>query len=309
MATWGKSLADTRAYLSDSVNHIATGFPTLDAHLPRGGMRPGHMALVIARPAVGKSALGGQLLVNAATAGIPGLYISAEMVTAEVVTRMLSAHLGWPLAQVEQAILGTDMQPAMLKASEALRLVTILDRPEPGWDDIARVLNATTPRPRLVVLDHLQLLGVDKFVKGAERVATTSKKAKVFAKNHDVAVVLLHQVARGSVSNDGQQASSTVMTKNHGDQPLSQEDGFQAGEMDADYVLGLYRPELRPGQPSEFYEEWAGKMVIQLLKNRHGQPLPKGLVATWELPSMRITETMSMSDWQVVQDVARTLGG
>lgn len=305
--SWGKLLAETRDYLRDETTHIPTGFPSIDACLSRGGLRPGQVCQVIARSEVGKSSFASQVLVNMASGGVPSLYVSAEMTAPEVVTRMLSAAMRVSVAEVEAAIVGTDLHPRLLAANQWLKVVSVLDKPEPTWDDVSRVAAAAVHKPRVVVVDHLQLMGVGQYTKGADRVPTVTKAAKVYAKHHEVAVILLHQVARGAVSNTGEKVEQGQ--KNHGDQPLSSEDGFSGGEADADVLLGLYRPERRPGQSPDHYARWANIMVVQLLKNRHGPSMPAGVACRWELPtSMRIAEVAPLAEWLETRDVDALLG-
>lgn len=65
---------------------IPMGFPSLDRIL--GGMRPGQLIVLAARPAVGKSAIAGNIAMHLATNDVPVAFFSYEMTQDELNLRM-----------------------------------------------------------------------------------------------------------------------------------------------------------------------------------------------------------------------------
>lgn len=305
--SWGKALQETRADLAQH-RALPTGFPGLDLALSRGGLRPQHVTLLIARMGVGKTAFAGQVAVNACTQGAPVLFVSAEMTTPEVTVRALSSVLNVSTDEVETQLRGETLDSRLLQGNEVLRNLYILDKARPTWDDIRHAVDCAPQRPQLLVIDHLQLVAKGAYTKSQDKVSASSEQAKVLAKSEDVSVLLLHQVARQSVDNVGT-TDKRLLSKNHGDVPLSAEDGYMGGEADADVVLGLYRPDKAPGEDPAHYAQWQGRMVLQLLKNRHGPGDTSGWVLSWRpSESMRISEEQGLRDFLDTVEIVDVLG-
>ena len=65
---------------------VATGLPSLDRIL-RGGLRPGQICVIAGRPGTGKSALMAQVILGAAGRGVPAMFATLEMTSAELAER------------------------------------------------------------------------------------------------------------------------------------------------------------------------------------------------------------------------------
>lgn len=301
--SFGKLLGEAREYVADDTVRIPTGFKTLD-ELLRGGLRPGHVCLFLGRTGVGKTAVSTQVAVNAATAGHGVSIASLEMGREEMTIRALSAASGLPVWDVEETLLkmreGEEPPRVLMEASRQLRTLSVDDSNKPQWDDLARWVDeserVTGVRPKLVVVDHLKLMKRYGYPRGeAERVAQLSEDAKAFAKDTSVAALVFHQVGRSVEASD---------RKNHGDIPLSMEDAMYGGEQDADYVFGVYRPELSPRLDDVERQAVANVMMLQVLKNRHGAQHLKGVALRWKRPSMRFEEMTSLPDYLGKDDAA-----
>lgn len=70
---------------------VPTGLPALDNAI--GGLLPGRLYGVAARPGIGKTALLNQIGIHAALRGHPGLIVSAEMTRAELAARSVANHV------------------------------------------------------------------------------------------------------------------------------------------------------------------------------------------------------------------------
>ena len=56
----------------------------------------------------------------------------------------------------------------------------------------------------------------------------------------------------------------------------------------ADYILGIWRPELKVGLKKEERQELRGQFKVRVLKNRHG-PFPRTMTLRFEDSALRIS--------------------
>ena len=75
-----------------------TGYPELDQHT--GGLQPGELIVLAARPAMGKTTLAMNLVEQVAAAGQPVLVFSLEMATDSLMLRSLAAQSGISLRRL-----------------------------------------------------------------------------------------------------------------------------------------------------------------------------------------------------------------
>lgn len=143
-----------------SVGVVGTGFPDLDRIL--GGLYPGQLVVVAARPSIGKSALGLGLGLRVALRGLNVGMFSLEMSELEIAGRLLAAQADIDSARLREARIGIDEKRRLAAAREQLSEL-------PFWiDDTsglalgslianARRLHADHPLALLIV-DYLQLV-------------------------------------------------------------------------------------------------------------------------------------------------------
>ncbi|MEZ6051295.1 MAG: DnaB-like helicase C-terminal domain-containing protein [Planctomycetaceae bacterium] len=79
----------------------ATGWPDLNAVLS-GGIRPGQLVILAARPSVGKTALAANLALHLTQCGKPALFVSLEQPRVELVERIASSVSGIPHARIRE---------------------------------------------------------------------------------------------------------------------------------------------------------------------------------------------------------------
>jgi len=91
---------------------VPTGIYGVDG--PSGGLFPGELTVLAARPSIGKSALGAQIAYHCASQNRPALFVSMEMAEWEIASRTLAAESSVDSRAIRAATL-TDAQIAELE--------------------------------------------------------------------------------------------------------------------------------------------------------------------------------------------------
>jgi len=128
---------------------------------------------------------------------------------------------------------------------------------------------------RLVVVDYLGLIGQARPTSTYDHTSRVARELKNFAKRHRVALVVACQVDR-----EGDSGGKDITLKMARDSGVIEEA--------ADYLLGLWRPELAEGIRREERLAAQGQLKVRVLKNRSG-PAPKTITLQFDPDSLRIT--------------------
>lgn len=192
---------DARSKMASDLWGVSTGLHDLDSIT--GGLQPGRMYIIGARPAMGKSALAVSLGVNIARCGAPVLFFSLEMPRDELQKRILAAECRVDLAKFAR--------PKTLTSEEWGRVANGAGAVDeiPLWvDDTAYVTldyikrisrRAVTRRGvRCIMIDHLQLIRAGKkFYSRVNELSEMTAELKILSKELGVPVVVLSQLSRG----------------------------------------------------------------------------------------------------------------
>jgi len=228
---------------------LSTGFPDLDDQLG-GGLHPESLAILAARPNMGKSAFMLNIAENVAASlekrGDSGsvAVVSLEMPRKQLVVRMVSSASQVDSTSVKGAMFGR----ATLKASQRERVVTharrIATLPMVFLDDAddnrltslaAKLRRRHREQPlRLVVIDYLQLLTYATNSKNSNReqeISAISRNLKSLAREFGCPFLVLSQLSR-----------KVEERPNHRPM-LSDLRESGAIEQDADVVMFIYRDE------------------------------------------------------------------
>lgn len=230
---------------------LTYGYPDLDDMT--GGMREGELVLVIAEPAVGKSAFVGNVARRVGAGGTDVLLVSVEMARMELMDRLLAAQARLPLSMLRDGNLG---QSALERAAAAQHQllhsnVHIVDDPDITLEQIDAAVRRT--RAGLVVVDYAQILRAPEGTQSREReVAAISSGLKRMARRHRIPVMVLSAINRNVAGRADQRPVRT--------------DIRESGQLeyDSNVVLGLYRDELK--NPDT---EHPGVMEVIVLKSRN----------------------------------------
>lgn len=239
---------------------MATGLHDLDEYL-EGGLRPGSLVIVGARPSMGKTALGLTIGVNMASHYTVGL-LSMEMSHAEVNDR-LTAMLGRvSMSSVQRPNKGGGLSwDRVVEGVERARLLN-LHVSDQGGLNINQVRSKARNLKRLhginvLVVDYIGLMsGLDAKANRNTQLEEISRGLKTLAKELKICVLCLAQLNRKSEERpDAMPMMSDLRDSG-------------AIEQDADVIVFIKRPHL--ANP-DLGEAWVNYAKVSIAKNRQGR--------------------------------------
>jgi replicative DNA helicase len=203
-----------------------------------GGLEAGTLAILAARPSVGKTALALNIARNAAEAGHCVAFFSLEMSAGQIWLRWMAQASGVPLWRLRRAHLLTQEEHGALasaRGAPALSRLIQTDRAGLRPDELHSIARRSARRQPLglIVVDYLQLMtpppGSGKRSRNDD-VSAISGMLKYVAKDLQVPVLALSQLSR-AVEMDGGREPQLNDLRDSG-----------AIEQDADVVMFLHRP-------------------------------------------------------------------
>lgn len=221
------------------VSTLSTPWPDVDRLI--GGMAPGRLVVVGARPGIGKSVMGTNLALHMAQRHDHAvLIVSAEMPKLEVTQRMVAANASVNLTSLSAGDMDERQWDSLRKHYDVVNALPIWidDSSAPTITSIrafAQDVRRTREDLALIVVDYLQLLKAPEVRRGASRVEEVgeiSRGLKVLAREMNTCVVAMAQVNREG----GRQGSKPTMSD------LRESGSIEA---DADQVILMHRPDDR----------------------------------------------------------------
>lgn len=239
---------------------MPTGLAALDEQLD-GGLRPGELVIIGARPSMGKTALATTIGMHAARIGQPTAMFSLEMARAALQERQV--------AMVSEVALGKIKRPdrmhqadwdAMTRGVEAIKRLPffVSDRSTLNINTLRTKARALKRKRglRLLIVDYLGLMeGTNPKDNRTTQLGEVTRNLKKLAKELGITVLLLAQLNR--------EVEKRV------DQTPVLSDLRDCGEIeqDADIVLFPHRPiHLKPG----LGEAWRYYATLRVAKQRAG---------------------------------------
>jgi replicative DNA helicase len=267
----------------DPADILATGLHDLDQRM-NGGIEPGELVLLAGRPSMGKSAVALSIALNVASREVDQggvAFFSLEMQAAPLASRAISALCYFANAPIEYrdmrggTALSSERIGRMVDAQRLLRSMPIVIEQQAALtlsqiSQRARRIQGRMltngVRLRLIVVDHLGLIGTHKRDNSREReVSDISKGLKSLAKDLGVAVLALAQLNR------------KIDERKLSDRRPMLSDLRESGslEQDADTVIGLFRESyyLQASQDRDDVERFynvKNNLEALLLKSRQG---------------------------------------
>jgi replicative DNA helicase len=246
---------------SKRIRGLSTGFVKLDELT--GGLHPGELIILAARPSMGKTALALNIAQHVATH--PRLRKTVALFSLEMSKEALLARMVCAAARVNQH----HYRAGYLNKEERRRLqqaATELAEAPLFIDDTAGIglmeIHAKLRRLRaehglaLVVIDYLQLMsGRGRFENRNQEVSFLSRGLKLMAKELNVPMLVLSQLSRAPETRPGDHVPQLSDLRESG-----------SIEQDADLVLFIYR--------EEYYkrdrEDLKGQADLIIAKQRNG---------------------------------------
>lgn len=216
------------------VRGYKTGLVDVDRAL--GGLTPGELMILAARPSHGKTALALQIAHAVAAAGQGVLVFSLEMSSSQLVERLFSCLAGLDSYYVRLRNMRTEQwaQAATCASELATQALWVDDSAQLGLLELRNRARHVKARYGLavVVVDYVQLLHAER-KRGESRqqeVAEFTRGLKSLARELDISVLALSQLNRAVDHNPGKRPTLYNL----------RESG--ALEQDADVVAFLHRP-------------------------------------------------------------------
>lgn len=264
----------------EAVQRVTCGLRDVD-DLLLGGLRRKRLAIVAARPSVGKTSFGLGMAMASARAGVRAAFVSLEMDTLSLSERALAWHAKIDGRRLQTKALAEDDYRRLGQSLASFERLPLLfyDRAH-TLHQVAAIVHRLRQRPEglgLLVVDYLQLLHGERAENMQQAIAAISKGLKRIATDEDVALVALSQLSR---------APETRKDKRPHLQDLRDSGAL---EQDADVVLLLFREEMHAPTP-----ENAGLAEVIVAKHREG---PTGVQRVAFLPGRAWFEDLA-PEWR-----------
>jgi replicative DNA helicase len=243
---------------------IETGFFELDDML--NGLQNGEMAIVAARPSMGKTALAMNIIEHvAADSLLPCAIFSLEMSKQQLAQRMLCSR-----GQID----AHKLRKGMLQSHEYAHLANVVGElaKAPIWVDDSSSLTPLELRAKarrlklqhdvkLIMLDYMQLMDNPGPENRQQQISEISRSIKAVARDLNIPVIALSQLNRASEGRDGHKPRMSDL----------RESG--SIEQDADVVMLLHREDYYKMSDADFQPDNIAEIIIA--KQRNG---PTGTV-------------------------------
>ena len=245
---------DYSAYIEKlKTRKVTLGWVVVDTTMR--GIAPGEVVTIIAKSGVGKTAFLQNIIVHLARQKIVCLFCSMEQPLAQCFERfaqILTSQPGTIIEQKWEEQFGRDT--AQFVEAELRHYTLTCGRPGLSLKQLEEALDAAETKAGepvgVLAIDYMGLLDthdLDRSLYG--QVSRAARELKNLAKRRDLVILLLCQVNRAAGDD--------------GDTPLNLHSARESGaiEESADFLLGLYRPDIKTTNE---------RICLQLLKSRKG---------------------------------------
>lgn len=252
-ASFGEVIGEVIHEAQNPNGGLKTGFHLFD-HMT-GGLRPGEMILIAARPSHGKTTLALQMAFNAARTGTPVAIFSLEMRRQQLIQRLLAAIASVPAEHLRDGRLTAQEWDNVMRWSPRVAdyPIWIDDTPDLSVAEMRARIMGTKTRPGLIVVDYIQLMrSGERAENRVQEIAAVSRGVKAVAKTMNVPVLACCQLNRAS---EGRSDSMPELS-----------DLRESGqlEQDADVVAFIHRPKMKDANGTN------ENATIRIAKDRMG---------------------------------------
>jgi replicative DNA helicase len=235
-------------------NYPLTPWPQLNKVI--GGLRPGALYIVGARPGVGKTIVGLQLAWHLSKSG-PVSFHSLEMGKTELYNRIIAQECEVYLGNLEKGVpRDHEWEKIVRTIRRTKHELAIHDKSGQTIQQIRALSNSVKNDGNLtaIVVDYLGLIqDTERGRKRYEMITDISIGLKNLARDLEVPVIALAQLNRGPEQRKNSEPDMADLRDSGGI------------EQDADVVILLHREQI------EGDEDWEkSQMILHVAKNRHG---------------------------------------
>jgi replicative DNA helicase len=232
---------------------ISTGFAEIDDYI--GGLRPGNLYIIGARPAMGKSALAQNMAESASAEGHACLVFSLEMAKVQWQERLISSQAKVSSNKLLHGALGASDWTNVVNAASAISSMPIYLADVPELTPAKILTDSIRYRHRhnikVIFVDYMQLMTSGQRHGNREaEIAYISRSMKLLARKLNLPVVVLCQLSR--------------KCEERTDKRPMLSDLRESGsiEQDADVVILLYRDDYytKPITPTNVTEAIIAKV-------------------------------------------------
>jgi replicative DNA helicase len=245
---------------SKRIKGISTGFTKLDEMT--GGLHPGDIFVLAARPSMGKTALALNIAHHVAgKLGQTVAVFSLEMSKESLLTRLVCAAARVDSQRFRAGYLNKDERDRLQKATAQLVQAPLYIDDMSGANLVdmhakLRRVRSEGGRLGLVVVDYLQLMSVRGRVENRnQEISTISRGMKLMAKELEAPILLLSQLNRAPETRPGDHRPQLSDLRESG-----------SIEQDADLVGFIFRPEVY----ARDREDLRGQAELLIAKQRNG---------------------------------------
>lgn len=248
------------------VTGITSGYPKIDELT--GGWVAGQLAIVAARPGMGKSAFALSMArLMSVNHNIPVAIFSLEMTSKELMQRLIVSQSEVPNDDVKKGTLTSIQISSIEFASEVISRAPIYINDKAGISiqelrsELRRLVREYGVK--VVVVDYIQLMTISGLRSNANReqeVSNISRNLKAIAKDLGVVVVALSQLNR------------SVENRSVKDKRPQLSDLRESGsiEQDADVVMFIHRPDYYGAKVDDSFMETENVAELIFRKQRNG---------------------------------------
>ncbi len=243
------------------ITGLATHYTDLDEMT--SGLQRSDLAIIAARPSMGKTAFAMNIAENAAILDqqVVGVF-SLEMSREALLLRLLCSQARVDAHKMRTGSLWQDDTKKLVRAMEQLAHAPIYIDDTPGISlsemrAKSRRLKQSAGKLDLIIVDYLQLMsgGAKRFENRTQEVSAISRGLKALAKELSVPVIALSQLSRAPESRGGDHRPQLSDLRESG-----------SIEQDADLVMFIFREEVYKQDDPDVQ----GKAEIIIAKQRNG---------------------------------------
>lgn len=186
----------------DATHESGPDLPWPDLNDLLNTLDPGVMAVVGARPGVGKSLFGTNTADHVARVrGVPTLFASLEMPKREVLARLVASRARVNLSEILNRRVSDQDHVKIMKAYEEIRVSPLVIDDTPS--QTVSWINAAAARcgAKLIVVDYVQLVAADdKRLNRVEQISQITRDLKLVARERGACVLAMGQLNRNALN-------------------------------------------------------------------------------------------------------------